>query len=217
MEKGKFGIRLSFYAVTAFLFVILGYTTALWLLAGVVIVGEKSEWAGRQVIQAVCLEVVSGVVSAFFALFDFMYRIPLLGTVWGTMISVVNSLISIAILVFAIIAIVKTAKGKEAGVPLADKFANWAYGVIKAKPVYAQPVYAQPMQAAPQQPVQPMQAAPQQPVQPMQAAPQQPVQPMQAAPQQPAQPAAPADVCANCGAPLNGGAFCTKCGTPAAK
>ena len=195
MEKGKFGIRLSFYAVTAFLFVILGYTTALWLLAGVVIVGEKSEWAGRQVIQAVCLEVVSGVVSAFFALFDFMYRIPLLGTVWGTMISVVNSLISIAILVFAIIAIVKTAKGKEAGVPLADKFANWAYGVIKAKPVYAQPVYAQPMQAAPQQPVQPMQAAP----------------------QQPAQPAAPADVCANCGAPLNGGAFCTKCGTPAAK
>ena len=91
MEKGKFGIRLSFYAVTAFLFVILGYTTALWLLAGVVIVGEKSEWAGRQVIQAICLEVVSGVVSAFFALFDFVYRIPLLGTIWGTLISVINS------------------------------------------------------------------------------------------------------------------------------
>lgn len=188
MEKGKFGIRLSFYAVTAFLFVILGYTTALWLLAGVVIVGEKSEWAGRQVIQAICLEVVSGVVSAFFALFDFVYRIPLLGTIWGTLISVINSLISIAILVFAIIAIVRTAKGREAGVPLADKFANWAYGLVKVKPVYAQPM----QQQAPMQQAAPAQAAP-------------------------AQQAAPADVCSNCGAPLNGGAFCTKCGTPAAK
>ena len=38
---------------------------------------------------------------------------------------------------------------------------------------------------------------------------------MQAQPMQQAAPAA--DVCANCGNPLNGGAFCTKCGTPAAK
>ena len=51
------------------------------------------------------------------------------------------------------------------------------------------------------------------------AAPAQAAAPVQAAapaPQAPAQ-AANADVCANCGAPLNGGAFCTKCGTPAAK
>ena len=45
---------------------------------------------------------------------------------------------------------------------------------------------------------------------------QQPVYQQPVAPQAPAQ-AANADVCANCGAPLNGGAFCTKCGTPAAK
>ncbi len=199
MEKGKFGVRLSFYAVAAFIFAILGYSTALILLAGVVIVGEKDEWAGRQVIQAVCLQFVSGVIGTFFGLFDFFYRIPFFGTVWGTIVSIVQSVIAIIILVFAIIGLVKVAGGKEAGVPLADKFANWAYGKITVK---QQPVYQQPMQ-----PAQPMQ----QPVQPMQpVAPAQPVQP--AAPAQPA-----ADVCANCGNPLNGGAFCTKCGTPAAK
>ena len=199
MEKGKFGVRLSFYAVAAFIFAIMGYSTALILLAGVVIVGEKDEWAGRQVIQAVCLQFVSGVIGTFFGLFDFFYRIPIFGTVWGTIVSIVQSVIAIIILVFAIIGLVKVAGGKEAGVPLADKFANWAYGKITVK---QQPVYQQPMQ-----PAQPMQ----QPVQPMQpVAPAQPVQP--AAPAQPA-----ADVCANCGNPLNGGAFCTKCGTPAAK
>ena len=198
MEKGKFGIRLSFYAVVAFLFVILGYSTPLFLLAGVVIVGEKDEWASRQVIQAICLQVVSGIVSAFFGIFNFMYSIPILGTIWGTTVGVVESLVKIAILVFAIIAIVKTAKGKEAGVPLANKFADWAYGRVKVQPVYQQPVYAQPAQAAPVAP------APAQPVPPV-------------APAQPVQQAAPADVCANCGAPLNGAAFCTKCGTPAAK
>lgn len=195
MEKGKFGIRLSFYAVVAFLFVILGYSTPLFLLAGVVIVGEKDEWASRQVIQAICLQVVSGVVSAFFGIFNFMYSIPILGTIWGTTVGVVESLISIALLVFAIIAIVKTAKGKEAGVPLANKFADWAYGKVKVQPVYQQPVYAQPAQAAPVAPVAPAPAAPAQPV----------------------QPAAPADVCTNCGAPLNGAAFCSQCGTPVAK
>ena len=196
MEKGKFGVRLSFYAVAAFIFAILGYSTALILLAGVVIVGEKDEWAGRQVIQAICLQFVSGIISTFFGLFSFFYSIPIFGAVWGTVVGVVESIISLIILIFAIIGLVKVAKGKEAGVPLADKFANWAYGKITVR---QQPVYQQPMQ----------------PAQPMQ----QPVQPMQ--PVTPAQPAAPAqsaaDVCANCGNPLNGGAFCTKCGTPAAK
>lgn len=192
MEKGKFGIRMSFYAVAAFIFAILGYSTALILLAGVVIVGEKNEWAGRQVIQAVCLQFVSGTIGVLFGLFDFFYRIPIFGTVWGTIVSIVESVIAIVILVFAIIGLVKVAKGKEAGVPLADRFANWAYGKITVK---QQPVYQQPMQ----------QAQPMQQTQPMQQA-------------QPVQQAAPAaDVCANCGNPLNGGAFCTKCGTPAAK
>ncbi len=187
MEKGKYGIRLGFYAVMGFLFAIFGYSTALVLLAGVVIVGEKNEWASRQVLQALFLHFAACIVDEFLGLFSFMYRIPIVGTGWGIVSDVFTGLIDLAILVFAIIAIVNTAKGKEAGVPLASKFANWAYGIVvqKVKPVYQQPVYQQPMQQQPvyQQPVQ------QQPVY-QQPAQQQPVQqqPVQQAPaQQPPQ------------------------------
>ena len=37
MEKGKLGIRLSFYAVAAFILAFLGYSTVLALLAGFVL------------------------------------------------------------------------------------------------------------------------------------------------------------------------------------
>ncbi len=189
MEKGKFGIRLAFYGVVSFIFAIFGWTTALILLAGVAIIGEKNEWAGRQAIQAIFLAMISGIVSAFFGIFSFFYSIPFFGSVWGTIVGIIESLIEIAILVFAIIAIVRNSKGQEANVPLASKFAHWAYCNVIAKPVYQQPVYQQPVQ---------------------------PAAPVQS--EAPAQPAAPAaDACSNCGAPLNGAAFCTKCGTPAAK
>lgn len=205
MEKGKLGIRMSFYAVAAFVLAILGYSTALFLLAGVVLVYEKDEWAGRQVIQAVCLTMVTSIVSVVFDVLgfvdfahwaeygSFLYK---LGNLWSHFQDIIFYLLGIAVYVFGFLAITKVAKGKEAGVPLADKFANWAYGKVveKVKPV------------APVAPAQP--AAPAQPVA-------QPVAPAQPVMAQPA--AAPAANCTNCGAPLNGAAFCTKCGTPAAK
>lgn len=205
MEKGKFGVRLSFYAVLAFVLVIFGYDTLLFLLLGVVLIGEKNEWACRQVIEAVCLSFVLNILSAVFGIFDFAYRIPFVGTAWGTIVDVFTSLAEVAIWVFAVIAIVKTAKGKEAGVPLADKFANWVYGkvVVKPQPVYQQPVYQQPVQGQPvyQQPVQqpayqqPAQPAYQQPVQqPYQQSVQQPYQQPVQQPTQPTQPTQSADV-----------------------
>ncbi len=181
--------------------VIFGYNTLLFLLAGVVLVGEKNEWATRQVIQAICLSFAADILTAVFGLFDFVYRIPFIGSAWGTIIGIITGLVRIAVWVFAIIAIVKTAKGKEAGVPLADKFANWAYGKVVPKPVYQQPA-SQPVQQPVAQPVQ--QAAPAQPT-PQPVAQAQPVQ--QPAPQ-------PANACAKCGAPLTGGSFCSKCGAP---
>lgn len=179
MEKGKFGFRLSFYAVTAFILAALGNSTALALLAGVALFVEKDEWAGRQVIQAFLLCLFASIVSVCLNVFDFMawfswaeygsalYKV---NTVWNRIESVINYLVRILVYVFALIGILKTAKGQEAGVPLAGNFANWAYGKVRKASAFQQPVQA-----------------------------------------------APADVCANCGAPLNGSAFCTKCGTPAAK
>lgn len=135
MEKGNLGIRLAFYGVAAFALAWLGYSTALFLLAGVVIVAEKNEWASRQVIQAICLCVVGSVVGSVLDIFDFIYKIPFVGTAWGVIIGIITSLVDIAILVFCILAIVRNAKGKEANVPLANKFADWAYGIVRVKPV----------------------------------------------------------------------------------
>lgn len=176
MEKGVLGIRLSFYAVLAFILAAFGSTTLLFLLAGVVLIVEKNAWATRQIIQAICLCFVSSILYAFFGIFDFMYRIPFVGAGWGIFYDVVTGLVDIAVYVFVIIAIVRNAKGKEANVPLANKFANWAYGIVIVKPTYVQ----QPVQQPYAQPVQPMQqpyAQPQAPVQPAQQAPVQPQAP----------------------------------------
>lgn len=181
MEKGKFGIRLSFYAVAAFFFVLFGNLTVLTLLAGAVIFIEKDEWASRQVIQAILLSLFSSIVSFCFSVVSFMnwfgwadygtslYKIY---SFWNRLESIVSYPVRILIYILTIVAIIKTSKGQDAGIPLASNFANWAYGKIEAKP-------AAPAQAAPTQ--------------------------------------AAGDVCANCGTPLNGAKFCSKCGTPAAK
>lgn len=187
MEKGVLGIRLSFYAVLAFILAAFGSETLvlLFLLAGVVLLVEKNAWATRQIIQAICLCFVSSIVNAFFDIFDFMSYLPYVVYYgWNIFRDVVTSLVDIAVYVFVIIAIVRNAKGQEANVPLASKFANWAYGIVVVKaPTYVQqPVqqpYAQPMQQPYAQPVQ-------QPVQP-----QAPVQPAQQAPVQPQAPQNP--------------------------
>ena len=209
MEKGKFGIRLAFYGVAAFALAIFGNYTALLLLAAATIFVEKDEWASRQVIQALCLYTLPYLVNAAFDVLGFFnwFGWSSNGIIYGIyrgfsrVESIVSFIVNIAVILFAFMGIMKNAKGQEAGIPGAEKFAQWVYGKVAPKPVYVQ----QPMQPV-QQPMQ--QAAPvQQPMQ--QAAPvQQPVQ--QAAPQA-------AGVCSNCGAPLNGAAFCTKCGTPANK
>ena len=159
-----------------------------------VLIAEKDEWATRQTLQALLLCLVPNIIGIFFRAFDFIgwfswSRLYIISTVWSRITSVINWGVDIFVYVFAFLAILNVSKGKEAGIPLISNFANWAYGKVVVKP---QPVY--------QQPVAPAQQAAAQPVSPV---------------QQTAAPAA--DVCANCGAPLNGGAFCTKCGTPAAK
>ena len=203
MEKGKLGIRLSVYAVLAFILAAFGLYLGIIGLLAVVLIAEKDEWAGRQVLQALMLCLLPSMVSAVFGVLGFMNwfgwgsygsAVYAISSIWSRFNSVINWLVNIAVYVFALMGILNVSKGKEAGIPVFSSFANWAYGkiVVKAQPVYQQPVYQQPV------------------------APQAPVQAAAPAPQAPAQ-AANADVCANCGAPLNGGAFCTKCGTPAAK
>ncbi len=191
MEKGKYGVTLAFYGVLGFIFTLTGSTTLLFLLAGAVVIGEKNEWASRQVIQALMLSLTVSLVSVAFEVLGFLdwfgwaeYGSGLYGFygVWNKIQTVIYYALYVVVDIFALLGILKNAKGQDANIPVFGKFANWAYGKIMARPVYVQ------------QPV--VQAAP--------------------APA-PAPAAAPAATCANCGAELTGGAFCTKCGTPVAK
>lgn len=135
MEKGNYGIRLCVYTVLAFMLAYLGSTTLLFLIAGVVLIGEKNEWAFRQVVQAIVLCYVGTIVSRFFGLFSFIGSIPFVGSAWYTVVNIINGLVDLAVLVFAIVAIIKNLKGQDADIPVAKNVANWVYGVVTPKKV----------------------------------------------------------------------------------
>lgn len=147
MEKGKFGVRMCFYTVSAFVLAYLGYSTALFLLAGVVLIAEKNEWATRQVIQAICLCVVENIAASILNLLDFLYKIPVIGSLWGAVDSLIGSIISLVVLAFCIVGIMKNIKGNDADIIGARKFADWAYGVVTVKP-QAAPAPSAPQTAA---------------------------------------------------------------------
>ena len=108
-------------------------------------------------------------INAVLDMLNIFGNIPLVGTVIGVVFNVISTIISIVVLVFVIIAMVKVVKGQEANMPLLNKLANRAYGIIEKK-VYTQaaPVnYAASGPQAPQAPVQPQAPqAPQAPVPP---------------------------------------------------
>ena len=135
MEKGNFGIRLCVYTVLAFMLAYFGSTTLLFLIAGVVLIGEKNEWAFRQVVQAIVLCYVGTIVAAFFGIIDFIGDIPFVGVVWNVIVGIIEGLVDLAVLVFVILAIVRNLKGQDANIPLAKNVANWAYGVVTPKKV----------------------------------------------------------------------------------
>ena len=152
MEKGKYGIRLCFYTVSAFILAYLGYSTVLFLLAGVVLLAEKNEWATRQIIQAICLCVARNLVSAVLGVFDFLYEIPIISHIWGVADGLVEALVSIFVLVFCIVGVLKNLKGNDADIIGARKFADWAYGIVKVQPQPAPAPVPQPAPTpAPQQ------------------------------------------------------------------
>lgn len=135
MEKGRFGVRMCFYTVTAFLLAYLGYSTVLFLLAGVVILVEQNEWAGRQVIQAICLCIVENLMSRVLSILSPIYHIPILSGIWGVAVDLIDSGLGILVLVFCLVGILKNLKGEDANIVGASKLADWAYGIAAGKGV----------------------------------------------------------------------------------
>ena len=179
MKKGTFGIKLSFYAVLAFVLAFLGQTLLLGLLLGFVIVAEKDEWMTRQTMQAFFLTIAVSVIQGALSLISKLFSwIPTLGSISvGSIVSAlfgwINWAVSVAALVFIIIAVIKVAKGNEANIPVFASLANRAYGIVKEKPVYQQPQqYTQyPQQPQPPQYPQYSQQPPQYPQYPQQTIP----------------------------------------------
>lgn len=139
MEKGKYGIKLAFYGVAAFVLSFMGWTTGLFLLLGVVVLAEKNEWASRQVLQATILCVLSSFISSALYLLDFVTYIPFVSSIWYTFKNVVNNLVDIVVFVFAVVGILKNLKGEDAKLPLISMLVDWAYGIVRPKPVKVQP------------------------------------------------------------------------------
>lgn len=50
-------------------------------------------------------------------------------------VGIIEGLVDLAVLVFAIVAIIKNLKGEDANIPLAKNVADWVYGVVTPKKV----------------------------------------------------------------------------------
>lgn len=133
MKKDMFGIDLRFYAVLAFVFAALGQTTLCGLLTAAMIFVVKEEWATRQAMQAFFVCLLSSIILAAFAGFYAFNAIPLIGPAISAFFSAISGLFNLIPFVFAIIGLVKVAKGNEANLPLFAKWARKAYGITEQK------------------------------------------------------------------------------------
>lgn len=147
MKKGNYGISFAFYATVAMIMAMLGWTTALMLLTGFVIVAEKDEWTIKQCLQAVVVVLFKDIISIAISYLEkpftwlgyvIEYSEDTEGffkfvTGYDKFWSFAQDVLFIVVLVFIIIAIFKVAKGKDAKIPVVDLFVNWAYGVVLAK------------------------------------------------------------------------------------
>lgn len=142
MKKGKFGIVLSFYAVLAFILVILKQPLLCALVTGFAIFAEKDEWAGRQTLQALLLSLLVTFVSDVLVWVADIISIPFLSGLFSTVFSVLSVLVYLAAIVFSILAVIKVLRGEDAGIPGISELAYKAYGVARPKPpkyTYAPP------------------------------------------------------------------------------
>lgn len=135
MTKDKFGICFSFYAVVALVLAFMGQVLLCGLLLGFVIIMTKDEWLTKQVMQAFFLTLFSAVISQILNVLNVFYGIPVLGAIISGLFGIVSGLISLLVLLFAIIGIMKVLKGEDASIPLFSSYANKAYGYV-AKTVY---------------------------------------------------------------------------------
>jgi|GEM_PF-1228625 len=132
MKKGKFGIGLPAFAVLAFLLAVFNQTLAGLVLLGFVILEEKDEWLTKQCMQALILGLMEPFVRAVLTGFNIFSSVPVLKVIPGTVNGFIEKIVTIICLIWAFIALSKVKKGEDACVPIAHKFAEWAYSFVNA-------------------------------------------------------------------------------------
>lgn len=137
MQKGKYGIQLSFYAVLGLILAFLGQTLLCGLLLGFVILAEKDQWAARQTMQAFFVSLFMALVREVLSILNIFQDIPFVGAAFTTIFNIIEGVISLLVLIFLIIGLVRVVKGQDAGIPLMSKLANRAYGIVEQK-IYTQ-------------------------------------------------------------------------------
>lgn len=153
MKQGKFGLRLAFYAILAFVLALLNQPLLCGLLLGFVLLAEGDQWAARQVLQGFMLSLVvfffMDIAFTFTGLIPFRFGF-LFDFITGAQ-RVVSLLAYAASVVFAILGIVRVSRDQEANLPFFSNLAYRAFGQKKPQPV--KQVYPPQGYAPPQQPM----------------------------------------------------------------
>lgn len=137
MQKGKFGIYLPFYAIVAFILAFLGELLLCLVVLGFVIVVEKNEWLTKQVMQAFFLCLFTSLLFKIFNMLKVFSDVPFVGMILLSFGKIIFGIISIIILIFIIIAIIRVCKGNDAKIPLLYKLTNRSFGIVEKK-IYTQ-------------------------------------------------------------------------------
>ncbi len=140
MDKGKFGLKLTTYAVVAFALALLGQMLLCGLLVYFVLVKEEDERAARQCLTAFFTSMAFWLLLAVWGLLSLLggalmgavnYRVSI---VFFGLFTVLGSLALIALFVFIIIGFAGAAKGREARLPIFSALTDRAFGIVRPKP-----------------------------------------------------------------------------------
>lgn len=158
MKTSKSGLQLRYVAALSFVLIFLGHPLVSILLVGAALYLEKDEWLTRQTLQAFFLslfmELIDSVLlpSSFYG-FNFSYYDSYDYSYFsgGEILRIVLSCaLAIAILIFVILAITRTIKEHDAGIPFLSGLTYRMFGLTK--PAYMPPMPPQGSYYYPPQP-----------------------------------------------------------------
>lgn len=117
---GKYGVKLWFYAVAAFIFGALNLYLGIIAVAAFAIIAEKDKWLNNQVIQALllyllyclCVLVINWSIGGLGKLFTLLELYGASNVIMD-ITNVINDIIFVAYLVFVVIAIFRCMSGKN--------------------------------------------------------------------------------------------------------